>query len=335
MFPHEFLELQEKERKQPQKKISNSFIQNVITNSKETALKIVWYLASVLNKYDTKKDLDTYVLNEKDIVDSTGIKISTIRKNLKAMQKTSVSFIDEKKKLEEYVSLIPRIKINYDGTFEIDLYTKIAVLIIDVANRNNTFIDISQLLRLNNKHSIRLLPLLKTISEYTAPAKKEKSLSLKDLNGLFGTKYTRFSYIESKILKKLKIELDANSNISFNYKMNKRPNGKGRPSIQDITIIPTLNNHYQSTIFSNFEDAPVEVKKDAPEPKEVTTGTTEKQKELVAAPTDDEINYALNECNLNPQDAVLKFEQFTEWKKGKRGRRSFKKYLLDGIKNGW
>ena len=255
MMPYELEELQEQEKRTPQKKIANNFIQSVIANNTETALKIVWYLASVFNKCDLKKEFNTFTINEKDITKETGITAQTIKRNLKAMMKTTITFIDEEKRIDKYRQLVPALDIKYDGTIEIDMYSIVAKMIIDVVHDNTTFIDITQLLKLKNKHSIRLLPLLKTISEYdeNKGIKKQKTEGLKFWNSLFGTKYTALKYIDTKILSKVKEELDNNSTLTFIYKMNKRPVGKGRPGIQDITIIPTAKNNYQTTIFSNLD----------------------------------------------------------------------------------
>ena len=300
-MPDEFLKKKELDKKLPQKKISNSFIENVIASSNETALKMVWYIASELTKYEIKKDFDTYILNEKDIEKKIGIKIPVIRKNLKAMMKTTITFIDEEERYEEYISLIPRIKINYDGTLEIDMYTKITKLIINVAAKNNTFIDIPQLLKLENKHSIRLLPLLKAISQFDRTAKKQKTVDLNYCNNLFGTKYTALKYINTKILAKVKEELDNNSTLTFEYKMNKRPVGKGRPGIQDITIIPKSNNNYQSTIFSNFEDTP--------QAKTPNNDAQKKQNTLAEAPTQDKyIKFKIDKIYIDKIENELNYK---------------------------
>jgi len=239
-MPYELEEIQQKEKITPQKKIANNFIQNVIANNTESALKIVWYLASVLNKCDLEKEINTFTIKEKEIEKATGITSTTIRRNLKSMMKTTITFIDEKNRVDKYRNLIPALDIKYNGTIDIKVFTSIAKMIIDVVHDNTTFIDIPQLLKLNNKHSIRLLPLLKTISRYdeSRGIKRQRTESLQFWNGLFGTKYKVLKYIDTKILSKIKEELDSNSTLTFTYTCNKRPVGKGRPGIQDITIIP-------------------------------------------------------------------------------------------------
>lgn len=106
MMPYELEELQAKEKITPQKKIANNFIQNVITSNTESALKIVWYLASIFNKCDMKNDINTFEVHEKDIEKQTNLDIRTIRRNLKAMMKTTVTFVDEEKKVDKHRQLI-------------------------------------------------------------------------------------------------------------------------------------------------------------------------------------------------------------------------------------
>ena len=267
MMPYELEELKAKENKTPQKKIANNFIQNILSNdrnkNKINILKIVWYLAKEFNKCNLKKEFNTFTIKEKDIKKDIDIDSKVLRRNLKSMMKITITFINEIEEYEEYKQLIPGMKINYDGIIEIDMYTSVAKMVIDVVHKNTTFIDINQVLKLNNHHSIRLLPFLYTINNYDEEKgiKRQKTVDLKWCNAFFGTKYKRLKQIEVEILSKVKEEMDNNSTLTFDYKMNKRPVGKGRPGIQDITIIPKANNNYQTTIFSNFEETATATKK--------------------------------------------------------------------------
>lgn len=304
MMPYELEELQAKEKITPQKKIANNFIQNVITSNTESALKIVWYLASIFNKCDMKNDINTFEVHEKDIEKQTNLDIRTIRRNLKAMMKTTVTFVDEEKKVDKHRQLIPGLDIQYDGTIKIDVYTVVAKMIIEVVHENTTFINIPQLLKLNNKHSIRLLPLLETISKYDDTVKKQKTVDLKWCNSFFGTSYKALKYIDTKILSKVKEELDNNSTLTFTYKCNKRPIGKGRPAIVDITITPKANNNYQSTIFFQIEQAKVNKKskqtlEDLKKDKYIKIENTEILKEI--------------EALVNEQDYVTEMRIFIDY----------------------
>lgn len=52
-------------------------------------------------------------------------------------------------------------------------------------------------------------------------------------------------------------------------------------------------------------------------------------------PTDNELNFAIDVCGLEPYEAELKFDMFLEWEFKKGNARDFRKYLVDGLKNGY
>ena len=221
------------------KKISNTFVESTLTNKTVSALRIIYYLANILKDIDYKKELTTVIINTKDILEYTELKITDIKNNFKKMQETSISFINREDEYEEMICLIPRIKIHpgRNRTIEIDIYSKIANLIVEVTERYS-FINTKQLMKLKFKHSIRLLPILEMINQYELPAKKQKKYSLKELNDMFDTKYRNFSEIERKILIKAKEELNNNSSLTFDYLMNFEVLGTGRSSIVSVTLIP-------------------------------------------------------------------------------------------------
>ena len=218
------------------KKISNNFIDNTLHNSSLGALKIVYYLSTVLKDFDYNKDLNTLMIDTKTMLEYTELTLQDIKRNLKKLQETTISFINEKENWEEYIALLPRVKIHLGRKrkIEIDIYSKIARLVLEVVD-NYTFIDTKELMRLKFKHSIRLLPFLKTILGYKV---KQKTLILSDLNDFFGTSYKRYIDIERKILLQAKEELDNNSNLTFDFEMNFEQIGKAKSRIVSITIIP-------------------------------------------------------------------------------------------------
>ena len=313
MMPHEFFAKKEKELKDHKSraypKIANSFIENVIANSNENALKIVWYLSMSMKDTvidETKRKVRTYTLDEKDITKETGLDTRTILKYLKTMQKTTVTFIDEKEKYEEFIQLIPRIKNNHNGTIDYDVYDVVAKLIIDVAdNTSGTFVDVRRLLKLKNKHSIRLLPLLEKILSNNGNAKKQKTVSLEYLNSLFGTSYKRYSQLIKFVLEPAKEELDNNSTLTFEILNNRETLGKkGKPPIVSITIIPVPNNNYQT----NF-DAMMIAQDTYDKAKTTTTNKLKKQKALTEAPIKDKyIKFKVDKLYLDKIENELNYK---------------------------
>ena len=55
----------EKARTKPHQKISNTFIENAISQSNANAIKVIFYLASLLEKenIDLEKDLNTLIID--------------------------------------------------------------------------------------------------------------------------------------------------------------------------------------------------------------------------------------------------------------------------------
>jgi plasmid replication initiation protein len=220
----------------PHQKISNSLIQSEVFDLNKNALKTVFYLASLLEDFDYTKELNTLQIDLRTMFKYTEMTTKEVRDNLKAMQKTSITFTDENEDVEEFISLVPRIKFYYGkNRVEIDLFAKVAKLIIDV-KKNYTFINTKTLMNLNNKHSLRLLPILNMINQYSDNVGKRKKYDLYDLNSIFGTKYKSFYDIDRFILSKVKEELDMNSKLTFLYEVNLEQLGKGRPKATSITI---------------------------------------------------------------------------------------------------
>jgi hypothetical protein len=220
-------------------KIANSFIENVITNKNKTVIKIIYYLSTIVKNFDHSKELNTFVIEKNDMLNYTGLSSTVdIKNNLKKMSKTTITFVNEKEEEEEFISLIPRIKMIYGkGKIEIDMYSKIAKLLIDVVS-NYTFIDTRQIMRLHNIHSIRILPILNMINQFNGHAKKQKTYTLNELNQLFETNYKSLSKFDLNVLMKAKNELDKNSPFSFIYETNYDVLGVGRPKAVSITIYP-------------------------------------------------------------------------------------------------
>lgn len=244
MTPREFMRQKaikdQKRANKPYQKISNTFIENVINNNNASSIKTIYYLSTVLENMDLSSLKETELVNltidTKNMLSYTSLNIIDIRRNIKAMQQTSITFIDEKDNTIEGMSLLPRYRIVPGvNKIEIDLFARIARMIIDV-KKNYTFIDTRTLMLLKSKHSLRLLPVLNKIASYSKNVAKRKVYTLDDLNDLFGTKYTRLKEIERKILDPVKNELDMSSKLSFVYEINFESVAVGRPKASKITI---------------------------------------------------------------------------------------------------
>jgi hypothetical protein len=255
MTPRELKEKKLKELElqkfKPHQKISNNFINSAILDLNKNALKTVFYLSTILDKFNFDKKMDTVEIDLRQMFKHTGLTTQVIKDNLKGMQKTSITFVNEKEEIEEFIVLVPRIEFLYgQNRVKIDMYSKIAKLIIDVKeNYSYTPMNIKTILSLDNKHSFRLLPILNMISRYDKHIAKRKKYSLADMNDMFGTNYKSFYDLEKKILKPVKEELDTASTITFIYQINTEKLGAGRPKAISVTIDVIERNSYQGRLL--------------------------------------------------------------------------------------
>lgn len=235
-------------------KISNSFIENAIADSNTSALKTIYYLSTVLNEADLDftqmqdNKIITLNIDKRNMLNFTELSAGTIVKTTKQMQKTSITFQDEDG-IVEGMSLLPRYRfVPNRNKVEIDLYVRIAKMIINV-KKNYTNINIKDLMGIKKAHSLRLLALLCRIANYDKDIPKRKHMTLDELNAFFGVNYKSWNMLEKSILIPIKEELDNNSKISFIYEPNYEVLGRGRPRFKDIVIDVVERNNYQGKLL--------------------------------------------------------------------------------------
>ncbi len=295
-------EEEEKKKLLPMQKISNNFLDNTIFKNNTGALKTLFYLSTVLRKLDldTKKEdeLIDITIDLDEFVNYSMLDERVLKRSVKTMQETSISFITSeelngKKTIKEelHINLLPMFKIIYGKKIiEAKIFVKIAKLIIDV-EANYTYLNTKQFMKLDSKHSIRMLGLINKIDCYDTsvtdetilreikynkqlaeeypewaeaenvtqemrrklrkPISKTKIMTLDELNEFFGTSYTRWAEIERKILKPAQEELDSKSPLTFFYDVNYKPMSKGRPAFDNVKIYVKLQQGVQ-TRLSNF-----------------------------------------------------------------------------------
>ena len=222
-------------------KISNTFIECAIQNNTASAIKTIYYLATAVETITDLKELDRVKLisikfDTREMLKYTGMKLPEVKRNLKAMQQTSITFINEEKRTETGINLLPFYEFVYGKhTVEVKLFAKIAQLIIDV-KRNYSMINTKALMQFKSKHTLKILPLLQRISQYSEDVGKRKTMTLGELNSFFGVNYKKLSQLELHILKPIKEELDTHSKLSFIHETNYDYFDAGRPKAISITI---------------------------------------------------------------------------------------------------
>ena len=230
----------------PHQKIANTFIENAIIKSNAGAIKTIFYLASILENVELDRVKDDrivgIIIDTKDMLKYTEMTMPEIRRNIKAMQETSITFEDEKAGTITGMSLLPLYEIVHGKSkIRLDLYGRIARMILGVKD-NYTYINTKTLMVLKSKHSLRLLPILNMIAGFDDAVAKRKRYDLDALNEIFGTRYKSLYEIQRKVLDPAKLELDLNSKLTFLHEVNFDNFGKGRPKAIDITIDLINNN---------------------------------------------------------------------------------------------
>lgn len=235
-------------------KISNSLIESFVKKNNLGALKLLFYISKSGLDYDKSKELQTFSINTKALLDYCNMDIKTLKRNIIQMQETVITFIDYDNegvaRFEENINVIPYSKIDYKGFINIKMFTKILNLIADVKNKF-TIVDIENLMRLKSKHSVKMIQLLEMIEGFSKDIAKRKKYTLFECNNLFGTNYKRFKDFERKILIPVKQELDDLSSLSFIYTLNYSKTNKtaGRPFIDSVTIDLISNRVRQLKLF--------------------------------------------------------------------------------------
>ncbi len=216
--------------------VSNALVESFVNKNNVVALKILFYISK--GKLDPQEtELVKFKIDCKNLCSYCNIDMQTLRRNLKQMTETSLTFVEEGK-YEEYISVIPKVKNVYGGHIEFSMFNKVLKLIQEVENKF-TVIDLTNLMKLKSKHSIKMIQLLEMIQGFSKNVAKRKYYSLEELNGLFGTKYKTLYEFERRILKNTKAELDEVSNLTFTYskKMDKEDIGTaGRPKAIGLYI---------------------------------------------------------------------------------------------------
>jgi len=218
-------------------KIKNDLVESFVKQNNLTALKMLFYIAYDCEKIPTG-DIIKIKMNTKSICKYCKVDVKTITRNLEQMQKTSISWSDEKSK--SFVSVLPKCHIEYGGNIEITMFKEVIQMIVDVRSKlgNFSLINVEQLMLLKSKHSVRMMLLLEMINGFDEHIPKLKRYELDELNLLFGTNYKRLGEFDRKILKPAKEDLDKNSKLSFVYDINydKDTHTVGRAKAVAVTI---------------------------------------------------------------------------------------------------
>jgi len=249
MTPSEFKKQQIAKANKNNTSVSNSLVDSFITKNNAIALKILFYISKgELDPIET--ELIHFKIDSKKLCEYCNIDIKTLRRNLKQMTETSITFIEDKNYIE-HISIIPKVKILYGGFVEFTMFNQVLKLIKEEKNCF-TVIDLTNFMKLNSKHSLKMIQILERINRFSENVAKRKYYSLDELNGFFGTNYKKLYEVERRILKPTQEELNQVSNLTFTYskKMDKEDIGKaGRPKAVGLYIELLDNKKRQLKLF--------------------------------------------------------------------------------------
>lgn len=240
--------------------VSNSLVEGFVSKSNAVALKMLFYIAKQQHE-KTEWDVVQFSLSADDFAKYCNLDHKTIKRNITAMRNTSITFVERDNKgrvtVEEGIVIVPRSRYDYTAkTIEIDMYKKILDLILEVEERFTT-IDVKNVMELESIYSIRMVMILEQIFGFKGSpehwdVKQQKTFSLDELNGMFGTSYKRFADFERNVLEPTKAEMDDKSEISFSYTINKgynSPLDRGRPKALSVTLKLVQNKLRQRRLF--------------------------------------------------------------------------------------
>lgn len=228
--------------------ISNSFVDSIIKKNNSLSLKLLFLLVydGIIEK---DKNISKITIDIKKIKENLKIDFHNLRQNLQQIQKTIIT-IKNNRNIVDLV-LIPKCSYDYHKqTLTIDIYNEI-LNELQLLKNKYTIINLNNLFKLNNKHSIKFIQILEQINHYDSFIPKTKEFSKNELNELFNTNYKSVVEIDRAILKHIKDELDELSNLSFiyDYIYDIDTNKKGRKPILGIKIYLKENKQRQLKMF--------------------------------------------------------------------------------------
>lgn len=228
--------------------ISNDFVNSIIKNNNNITIKLLFMLVYENNVVRDGK-LSTLTMDIKNIKKNLDLDFHNLRRNVKQIQKTIIT-IKNKKNITD-LNLITKCFYDYDNQLiKIDVYNEILEELQDLKNKY-TIINLDNLFKLNNKHSIKFIQILENINSYDKFIPKTREFTNKELNELFNTNYKGFREIERAIIKPVLSELDELSNLTFIYDVvyDLDVNRSGRKPITGIKIYLKENKVRQLKMF--------------------------------------------------------------------------------------
>ena len=194
--------------------VSNSFVNSIIKKNNNITIKLLFMLVYENNITKDKK-ISTLKIDIRKLKSNLDLDFHNLRRNIKQIQQTIITIKDKKNIID--MNLITKCVYDYDNQIvEIDVYNDVLNELQQLKSKY-TIINLDNLFKLNNKHSIRFIQILENINRYDTYIAKVKTFTNDELNQLFDTNYKGFREIERAIIKPIQDELNELSNLTFIY----------------------------------------------------------------------------------------------------------------------
>lgn len=218
-----------------------NLIQAFIKNNNSLGLKIAIILSGARERIDYDKD-NRVKFDVDELCSLCRIDREYLSNHLRKMKQTIYKYVDLDGSVGETVPLHSHQYTRDNKYIYIEVSSRARQLFTELSSRKEiegfrfTQAISKNLMNLDlrevSKHTLKMQMLLEMINSFSTV--KRKTMSLAEINGYFGTKYERYGDIDRKILRKIKIDTDIYSSISFEYSPKVTQNNKVEAVIIDV-----------------------------------------------------------------------------------------------------
>jgi plasmid replication initiation protein len=229
--------------------VSNDFVNGLIRKNNKNTLKLLFYALNS-NQIIREEQSNIYLsIDMKELYNIYNNDFKHIRRDFQKVQKTIITIKNENKRIRD-TQLIKYVDYDLDKQLiELEIDKNIYNEFRNLKN-NFTIIKVDNIVKLNNKHSLRLLLLLENMEGWSNKVCKVLEYDLEQLNNLFDTNYKTFPSLIKAVIKPIEKELNEFSYLSFTYSLryDYMKENKGRKPIKAIRIELKNNKQVQGRL---------------------------------------------------------------------------------------
>ena len=224
--------------------LANSLFNAFIQKNSLLGLKLAIVLSGAKKtiKFDNENRVIFEIENLLKIIKTTRKELST---QLKKVTNVAFTYVNSEGGVGHTHPIHSYEYIRNNKFLVLEVSSRAKELFIALGKGNYSFskANADNLMNLKHKHSLRMQLLLEHINSFSKYVAKRKRYTLEELNGFFGTKYTRYIDLKRKILDPAKKEIDSTSSLTFNFQMLEEKSKTGRPKISEVVFEIKENNN--------------------------------------------------------------------------------------------